>query len=218
MDQRSPNGHQQLDCFGLNQKDWDLLKNGCHAHCCCPPSPPAHHMMVRPPGIKPHDSRPLMLMLTEGETPKESLKPSVVSVQCGQKMGVGDLPLGFHNSFIDHPRSAHFLGNSGWTPGWMIEEEGLFPSRLTYHSISQTPTANPNWTPPPPNSEINLLNRRPLDWQNGRFSLKDFRANEWYLVLLEPPVTSYISYICQLLSGRLDIKYLISFHSDVKYH
>ena len=42
-----------------------------------------HHMLVRPPGIKPHDSGPLMLMLTKGETLKESFKPCWMGLSFG---------------------------------------------------------------------------------------------------------------------------------------
>ena len=112
-----------------------------------------------------------------------------------------------------------FFGQFRRTPGWMMEERGAFPTQTNIPLNLPNPNCQPQLNPPPPISEINLLNRRPPDWQNGRFSLKDFRANEWYLVLLQqvaprPPVTSYISYICGLTSN---ISYLFIQTSNISY-
>ena len=107
---------------------------------------------------------------------------------------------------------------------WMIEERGAFPTQTNIPLNLPNPNCQPQLNPPPPISEINLLNRRPPDWQNGRFSLKDFRVNEWYLVLVQQvaPRWHLISrifaawhQISHIFSFRLQISHILPFRHQI---
>ena len=109
-----------------------------------------------------------------------------------------------------------FFGQFRRTPGWMIEERGAFPTQTNIPLNLPNPNCQPQLNPPPPISEINLLNRRPPDWQNGRFSLKDFRVNEWYLVLVQQVAPRW-HLISRIFAAWHQISHIFSFRLQISH-
>ena len=109
VDQRSRNAncHHHNDFWVKSENQVHWIVNGCKTFATPLAFHQPDHMLVSsPPGIKPHDSAPLMLMLTNGENPKNHLNPlcllDVVS------RWVLDLPRGFHQSSFNLRRSPWF--------------------------------------------------------------------------------------------------------------